>query len=94
MTDQRKAAAAGDHNTVTHAPADTPKPDVSPAAEHTAADKRVTLRCVQAYNVFQPSGDLPAVTSAGTSYTPEQADEVRTQARKNGVRVAVVDEEN
>lgn len=67
----------------------------APAARPAAKDARVTLRCVQAYNVFQPSGEgLAAVTSAGTSYTADQADEVRTQARKNGVRVAVVDEEN
>lgn len=65
--------------------------NAAPAAKpRTAKDARVTLRTVQSYTSFQPSGDLPVVTPAGTEYTSAQADEVRTQARKYGVRVAVV----
>lgn len=73
--------------------AETPAPAASGAARHTAKDKRVTLRTVQSYATFQPSGDLPAVVHAGTEYTSAQADEVRTQAKKYGVRVVVVQPE-
>jgi hypothetical protein len=87
--EQRKAAAAGDHNTVTHEPvAPTPEPKVSDAAKRTSKDSRVTLRVRHPHAEFDLSGaGLESVTQAGTTYTQTEADQVRTLALKYGVPV-------
>ncbi|AXH49409.1 hypothetical protein SEA_CROSBY_21 [Streptomyces phage Crosby] len=92
MAEQRKAAAAGDHNTVTHEPvAPAPEPQVSDAAKRTSKDKRVTLRVDHPHALFDLSGaGLADVTQAGTTYTEAEADEVRTLAMKYGVPVREV----
>jgi hypothetical protein len=89
MAEQRKAAAAGDHNTVTHELAEpAPEPKVSDAAKRTSKDNRVTLCVKHPHAVFDLSAvGLESVTQAGTVYTSAQADEVRTLAMKYGVPV-------
>ncbi|AWY07422.1 hypothetical protein SEA_UNTPL_21 [Streptomyces phage UNTPL] len=92
MAEQRKAAAAGEHNTVTHEPAaPAPEPQVSDAAKRTSKDKRVTLCVDHPHTLFDLSGaGLANVTTAGTTYTEAEADEVRTLAMKYGVPVREV----
>jgi len=92
MAEQRKATAAGDHNSVTHEPAaPAPEPQVSDAAKRTSKDKRVTLRVSHPHSLFDLSGaGLASVTQAGTTYTEAEADEVRTMALKYGVPVSEV----
>lgn len=89
MAEQRKATAAGDHNSVTHEPvAPTPEPEVSPAAKRVSKDKRVTLCVRHPHQEFDlTAAGLPSVTQAGTVYTESQADDVRTLALKYGVPV-------
>jgi len=99
MAEQRKAAAAGDHNTVTHEPAaPAPEPQVSDAAKRTSKDKRVTLRVSHPHARFDLSGaGLADVTQAGTTYSEGEADQVKTLALKYGVpvfEVAPESEEN
>jgi len=96
-TQQRKAAAPGDHNTVTHQSADTGTgPEVSEAASHTRKASRVTLAIRRGSVVrFDLSAhDLPDVTTEGTSYTGDEADLVKTLAMKCGVAVYEVTKEN
>lgn len=92
MAEQRKAAAAGDHNTVTHEPVSpTPAPEVSDAAKRVSKDSRVTLCVDHPHLEFDlTAAGLPSVTQAGTVYTSAQADEVRTLAMKYGVPVREV----
>ncbi|AWY07259.1 hypothetical protein SEA_ARACELI_21 [Streptomyces phage Araceli] len=92
MAEQRKAAAAGDHNTVTHEPAaPAPEPQVSDAAKRTSKDKRVTLRVSHPHALFDLSGaGLANVTQAGTTYSEGEADQVKTLALKYGVPVTEV----
>lgn len=92
MTEQRKAAAAGDHNTVTHEPAEaTPEPKVSDAAKRARKDNRVTLCVKHPHLVFDlTAAGLASVTQGGTTYTETEADEVRTLAHKYGVPIHVV----
>jgi len=92
-TEQRKAASTGEHNTVTHEPvAPTPAPEVSDAAKRAPRAKRVTL-CVDYPHVeFDLKGaGLPSVTQAGTVYTQDQADQVRTLGMKYGVPLRQVE---
>lgn len=95
MAEQRKAAAAGEHNTVTHEPAaPAGEPTVSDAAKRTSKDKRVTLRVSHPHALFDLSGaGLADVTQAGTTYSEAEADEVRTLAMKYGVPVEEVKED-
>lgn len=90
--EQRKATAAGDHNSVTHTPvAPTPEPEVSDAAKRAPKAKRITLAVDYPHVGFDLSGaGLPSVTQAGTVYTQDQADTVRTLAVKYGVPVREV----
>lgn len=92
MAEQRKAASAGDHNSVTHETvAPTPEPEVSTAAKRVQKDKRVTLCVDHPHAEFDlTAAGLPSVTQAGTVYTETQADEVRTLALKYGVPVREV----
>jgi hypothetical protein len=60
------------------------------AVKHTAKASRVRLRTAQKYMSFEPGNGLEPVGYSGTDYTSAQADEVRTAARKHGVRVVVV----
>lgn len=87
MAEQRKATAAGDHNTVTHEPvAPEPEPQVSDAAKRVKKDSRVTLCVRHPHQEFDLSAlGLASVTQAGTTYTEAEADEVRTVAMKYGV---------
>lgn len=86
---QRKATAAGDHNSVTHEPAEpTPEPQVSDAAKRVRKVSRVTLRVQHPHAEFDLSGvGLASVTQGGTTYTEDEADQVRTLALKYGVPV-------
>ncbi len=95
MTTQRKAAAPGDHDTVTHETADTGTgPEVSEAASHTRKASRVTLAVRYPVTRFDLSAhSLPDVTTAGTTYTSDEADQVRTLAMKCGVAVHEVKKE-
>lgn len=95
MAEQRKAASAGDHNTVTHEPVEpTPAPEVSPAAKRVSKEKRVTLQVRHPHAELDLSAvGLPAVTQAGTVYTEGQSDDVRTIAHKYGVPVYEVADE-
>jgi hypothetical protein len=92
MAEQRKATAAGDHATVTHETVEpAPEPQVSDAAKRTSKEKRVTLRVSHPHTLFDLSSvGLESVTQAGTTYTPAEADEVRTLAMKYGVPVSEV----
>jgi hypothetical protein len=97
MTTQRKAAAPGDNDTVTHeaAPEGT-GPEVSDAASHTRKASRVTLALTRGSIVrFDLSAhDLPDVTTEGTSYTGDEADLVKTLALKCGVPLHEVKKED
>lgn len=95
MAEQRKATAAGDHNSVTHEPAEaTPEPETSPAAKRVSKDKRVMLQVRHPHAEFDlTAAGLPSVTQAGTVYTAAQADDVRTLALKYGVPVYEVADE-
>jgi hypothetical protein len=97
MTTQRKAAAPGDHNTVTHEAAPTGTgPEVSEAASHTRKASRVTLAVRRGSVVrFDLSAhNLPDVTTEGTSYTSDEADLVKTLAMKCGVSLHEVKKED
>lgn len=96
-TQQRKAAAPGDTDSVTHEPADTGTgPEVSEAASHTRKASRVTLALRRGSIVrFDLSAhNLPDVTTEGTSYTSDESDLVRTLALKCGVPLYEVTKEN
>lgn len=94
MAEQKRATAAGDHNAVTHeAAAETGEAKTSPAAQRKAAGARVRLSVKHPHEEFDLSAlGLESVTQAGTSYTADEADQVRTLAMKYGVPVYVAAE--
>lgn len=65
-------------------------PDPATPATPRAARKLVTLATDHGH-VFKPGADLPEITPAGATVTSDQADEIRTVARKMGINITAKD---